>query len=240
MTTRNVFWGCVSCGIVGVLLAAGAAWARPGGLPQCLNELNTCTATLTLTQATLATCTTHVTTCTTDLTSCEADLTACLAEPTVVFPGDGAGHGPELSYTDNGDGTATDNNTALIWELKDNNGGIHDVDNTYTWSSAPTAGAADGTLFTVFLATLNTPPCFAGHCDWRIPHVKELQSLVDYESGHNPSISPTFPGLTAGDHWSSTRFGGGTAWAVNFGDGSVFRNAPMQFGFHGRAVRGGS
>jgi hypothetical protein len=27
--------------------------------------------------------------------------------------------GPALSYTDNGDGTVTDNNTLLMWEAKD-------------------------------------------------------------------------------------------------------------------------
>jgi hypothetical protein len=34
--------------------------------------------------------------------------------------------GAALSYTDNGDGTVTDNNTGLMWEKKDDSGGIHD------------------------------------------------------------------------------------------------------------------
>jgi len=41
--------------------------------------------------------------------------------------------GATLSYTDNGDGTITDNNTRLMWEKKDDSGGIHDQDNGYTW-----------------------------------------------------------------------------------------------------------
>src|SRR3972149_9339876 len=69
------------------------------------------------------------------------------------FPGDGAGDGPALSYTDNGDGTFTDNNTKFMWEIKDQSGGVHDVDNTYTWTDTVDADNTDpdGTLFTVFL-----------------------------------------------------------------------------------------
>lgn len=44
--------------------------------------------------------------------------------------------GAPLSYTDNGDGTITDNNTKLMWEKKDDSGGVHDKDNTYTFAAA--------------------------------------------------------------------------------------------------------
>jgi hypothetical protein len=48
--------------------------------------------------------------------------------------------GAALSYTDNDDGTVTDHNTGLMWEKKDDSGGIHDKDNSCTlffgyWSS---------------------------------------------------------------------------------------------------------
>ena len=63
--------------------------------------------------------------------------------------------GATLSYTDNSDGTITDNNTGLMWEKKDDSGGIHDQDNTYTWWGGVSEGfLMDGTMVTEFLATL--------------------------------------------------------------------------------------
>ena len=105
---------------------------------------------------------------------------------------------------------------------------IHNVNNTYRWSDA----------FAVILAALNTSPCFAGHCDWRIPNVKELQSIVDY-SKTNPASS--VPGSTAADNdWSSTTNAGNSsnAWNVNFNDGNV-NNDDKNNSLRVRAVRGG-
>ena len=102
--------------------------------------------------------------------------------------------GAALSYADNGDGTITDNNTGLTWEKKDGSRGIHDQDNKYTWGLRYGEYTMNGTMVTEFLAALNTPPCFAAHCDWRIPNVRELHSIVAYY-GLSPAVAtgPTIP-----------------------------------------------
>jgi len=101
--------------------------------------------------------------------------------------------GASQSFTDNGDGTITDYTTGLMWEKKDQSGGIHDWNNTYTWSG-PSYGSTnimDGTIVTTFLATLNGGGGFAGHTDWRIPNLNELQSIRNLENV-NPAVSSAF------------------------------------------------
>jgi len=162
--------------------------------------------------------------------------------------------GAALSYTDNGDGTITDNNTGLMWEKKSDDGSIHDWDNEYTWGMISSPYTMNGTMVTVFLAALNTPPCFAGYCDWRIPNVKELQSIVDYELAYpEPSVNAAFnngcaPGCTVTTcsctrtsyYWSSTtsRYDQRYAWDVDFWNG-VVGNRYKDDGIYVRAVRGG-
>ncbi len=167
--------------------------------------------------------------------------------------------GAALSYTDDGDGTITDNNTGLVWEKKDDSGGVHDKDNLYSWSTG--TNNMDGTMVTTLLNTLNDVAggganCFAGHCDWRIPNVKELQSIVDY-GVFTPSIDPAFhqaatcTGCTdvtlascscaeRSRHWSSTTIaaGPGVAWFVNFDSGGVNSTGKTSNNEHARAVRG--
>src|SRR3990170_6071340 len=114
-------------GMIGVV-----SWTSPAhaigfpGPPQptCQEQLNACNAELGDTFL--------------DLIICNGELAACQADDQVdgcsMFPGDGypnpdafgvSGHGPALSYTDNGNGTFTDNRTGCMWEIKDNSGGIH-------------------------------------------------------------------------------------------------------------------
>jgi len=176
--------------------------------------------------------------------------------------------GAPLRYVDNGDGTITDLNTGLMWEKKDQEpAGIHNWDNSYTWGMTTGAQTMNGTMMTNFLAALNTAPCFAGHCDWRIPNVSELQSLADYGSVFPPAVDTPFntncaPSCTvdgAGGttmcscthgnggpgyyYWSSTTYRHNTAWAwhVDFYDGALAGYSAMKSDHnYVRAVRGGS
>jgi Protein of unknown function (DUF1566) len=76
----------------------------------------------------------------------------------------------------------------------------------------------------------NTPPCYANNCDWRLPTVKELISLLDY-SKYDPAINddmPEFPSDNnvwyAGCYWSSTSltaFPAFASWFVDFIFGNV-------------------
>ncbi len=160
--------------------------------------------------------------------------------------------GVARSYTDNGDGTITDNVTGLMWEKKSDDGSIHDMDNTYTWGMDTSPYTMDGTMVTVFLAALNAGGGFAGHTDWRIPNRFELESLLDLENAP-PMVNLAFnTGCTGGCtvttcsctqanvYWSSTTPQNPVhAWYVTFFDGYVYANYKSGNGYV-RAVRGGS
>jgi hypothetical protein len=150
------------------------------------------------------------------------------------------------SYTDNSNGTITDNRTGLVWERlgDDNIDTIHDKDTIYTWAEAFAK-----------VQQLNTSPCFAGQCDWRLPNVNELHSILDYAGTSTTLLVATVfntdcaPGCTVtacscatgGAHWSSTtdtefpELG----WEVLFDVGYVVNDAKVSPNFV-RAVRGGA
>jgi hypothetical protein len=77
-------------------------------------------------------------------------------------------------FQDNKDGTISDKATGLMWMQDDNQKAIN-------WEEA--LGYAEKTEF-------------AGHSDWRLPNVKELQSIVDYtrspSTTNSAAIDPLF------------------------------------------------
>jgi hypothetical protein len=158
--------------------------------------------------------------------------------PRTAFPGDGV-DGPALLYVDHGDGTITDCNTGLMWEKKVPGGDasvtcltdLHGVDSTCTFVQA--AG--------VWIAAINAEGGggYAGYNDWRVPNIRELQSIVDY-GRVAPTINPIFGPTADIFYWSSTSFVAlpPVAWNVDFLIGSVgFANEANSFRV--RAVRGG-
>lgn len=85
-------------------------------------------------------------------------------------------------YTDNGDGTITDNVTQLIWQKAPNSVAL-------SWEQALS-----------YAENLS----LGNYSDWRLPNIKELQSLND-ESSINPSVNTTFfNAIGVKNYWSST------------------------------------
>jgi hypothetical protein len=141
---------------------------------------------------------------------------------------------PSPRYVDNGNGTVTDRQLCLVWEEKTgapSGDGLvecpnlatcpdpHGVNNLYSWTAAAGGTAFDGEAKTVFIDVLNDvagggTSCFAGNCDWRLPSIDELVSIVDC-SGGTPCTSP-LPGPTGVvDYWSSTDFPGDPTLALS-------------------------
>jgi len=98
-------------------------------------------------------------------------------------------------YTDNGNNTITDHLTDLIWQ------------------KAPFSDSLSWEQSLTYADTLTT----AGFNDWRLPNIKELQSLND-ETRINPSINSTYFNVTnVNKYWSSTTLPNQTAkaWYLN-------------------------
>ena len=136
---------------------------------------------------------------------------------------------PDPRFTDNGDGTVTDNLTGLIWMQNANCWGQK------IWSDA----------FSMVEALNSGSELCAGysgeHADWRLPHIKELEALVDAGRA-NPSLPADhlFSGVQSSNYWSSTTNANNTtnAWLVYLDYGSVYSSGKSD-GHYVWPVRGG-
>jgi hypothetical protein len=140
---------------------------------------------------------------------------------------------PTPRFTANGNGTVTDNLTKLIW-----------LQNAYSFVNGRTL--ADALIEANNLKSGSIPGLTdnskAG--DWRLPNVRELQSLVDY-GGSTPAILPAghpFTNVRAGTYLSSTAWAHPTitsgVWIVSFTDGIVY-SMSKNILHHVWCVRGG-
>jgi hypothetical protein len=163
---------------------------------------------------------------------------ACPAEGAALYGQDAQYDGNQPSYTDNGDGTITDNVTGLVWQKSPDTDGDGDID------AADKLTYAEAVTYSQNLA-------LAGYTDWRLPDIKELYSLIDFSgvdpsgyegsdtSGLVPFIDTDYFDFAYGDtaageriidaqYASSTLYvantggdGGRTMFGVNFADGRI-------------------
>ena len=120
--------------------------------------------------------------------------------------------GQARSYTDNSDGTITDNSTGLMWKKCSEGLSGSDCETgsatTMNWTTATSTCESDET---------------AGYTDWRLPNIKELLSIVDYGKVYPAIDTDVFPATVGDYYWSSTAYFGlpNISWSVDFYDGNT-------------------
>lgn len=119
-------------------------------------------------------------------------------------------------FTDNGDGTVSDGSTGLMWQQAE--GGSMDWEGAITYCEALS---------------------LAGYTDWRLPNIKELESITEDSLFYLAIDTNYFPDANA-YYWSSTTYASFSflAWRVLFSGGSV-RYDRKSWNRYVRCVRGG-
>ncbi len=137
---------------------------------------------------------------------------------------------PNPRFTDNQDGTVTDNLTGLIW-LKDANcfgkkTWADALNNCNTLSNGLSCGLSDGSV----------------QGDWRLPNIKELLSLIDFGNSFPPLPSGhPFSNVQPCPYWSGSSYASfpSFAWLVRMSTGRVPNGAKSTY-YYVWPVRGGN
>lgn len=152
----------------------------------------------------------------------------CPTEGEALYGQDAQFTGNAFNYTDNANGTVTDNVTALLWEQTPDSG-------NYSWNEAQ-----------VYCESLS----LGGSDDWRMPNLKELFSISNFSTGW-PYLDLTYFNLTATDsiskdeqYWADNYYVGKTsegqydaAFGVNHATGHIKAYPALVTGPMGKHVR---
>ena len=115
-------------------------------------------------------------------------------------------------------GCTRDNVTGLMWEVKTDDGGLRDKDNTYSWynpdsnTNGGAAGAENGGTCSdngncdteKYAASVNAAG-LCGYSDWRMPNASELRNIVNY-GANEPRIDAAYFPNTMGAYWTVTPY----------------------------------
>ncbi|CAK8724559.1 DUF1566 domain-containing protein [Candidatus Electrothrix aarhusensis] len=148
----------------------------------------------------------------------------CPAEGEPFYGQDAQYQGVAPSYTDNGDGTVTDNNTGLMWQ-KDTS----DIDNDNLISSDDTVSWQDAVDYCAGIT-------FAGASDWHLPTRFEISSIID-RTRTSPAINPIFRAVLR-FYWADSIYSSNTsnAWGAHFSRGHTYYTSKLQR-YYVRCVR---
>jgi hypothetical protein len=132
-----------------------------------------------------------------------------------------------IEWQENADSTLYDSGTGMTWDR---------CALGQTWSAAQSTCTGTPSALTWAVALQRADGRFVnGRTGWRVPNVKELESIVD-RSCSNPALNPDlFRGNRETLTWSST-----PGWAVNMIDGSVLSGQAVATTMAVRLVRGGN
>lgn len=136
-----------------------------------------------------------------------------------------------------------DDRTGLMWTT--NPGSISDIKSKCNWDAPP---EEPGCTWALAVSSACEDLVYAGYEDWRLPNIRELMSIVDYQK-YSPAINTAaFPDTVGVMYWSSTMrtylYNVGydvtftTPWGVNFSDG-VVTTSEVTSSYRVRCVRGG-
>lgn len=153
--------------------------------------------------------------------------------------------GDTTRFVDHFDGTVTDTETGLMWEVKVPGADCpRCVEDRYAWepgratSTSPSMWDWLSQLNGYFTGVGPAQPGLAGYSDWRIPSRDELLTLVRCGTAvcADPALGPT--GLVV-PYWTSTSIAStsGRTWLVEFTSGTV-TDGPKSVTAYVRAVRG--
>jgi len=111
---------------------------------------------------------------------------------------------PINRFTENGDGTVTDTVTKLIWkrcsEGLSGDSCEKGEPSIFTWQEAQKAAAESRS---------------AGKSNWRLPDIKELNSIIERQCTMPAINEIVFPATPTMAFWSSSPYAGNSAYAWN-------------------------